>query len=46
MMVSSKTMTKLRKTKTHLRVKDDPPKEEEPKIIAGFDSKAITPPIS
>ena len=34
--------SKFRKTKSHMRTKQD----EEPKIIAGFNSKAITPPIS
>ena len=42
--MNMKHALKFRKTKTLMRVKDDPPKE--PVIIAGFDSKAITPPIS
>ena len=43
---TSKHLSKLRKTKTHVKVREDEKKDEEPKIIAGFNSKAITPPIS
>ena len=47
MMVASKHLSKLRKTKTHIKTRDDEKKDdEEPKIIAGFKSKPITPPIS
>ena len=40
--MNMKNSKKYRKTKSHMRVKQ----EVEPKLIAGFDSKAITPPIS
>ena len=45
-----KVLNKFRKAKGQMRKKSKDEKDEkddkEPKIIAGFDSKAITPPIS
>ena len=40
--MNMKSSSKFRKTKSHMRTKED----EEPKMIAGFNSKALTPPIS
>ena len=46
-MNSMKVLNKFRKAKGYMRKKSKDEKDDkEPKIIAGFDSKAITPPIS
>ena len=43
-----RSLTKFRKAKGHLKLKAKEEKDDkdEPKIIAGFNSKAMLPPIS
>jgi len=46
MIAEMRSLMKFRKAKGHLHLKTKEDDKDEPKIIAGFNSKAILPPIS